>query len=189
MSITIRAYKESDFEFLWATFASRVEWLASKGLEGQWGAEPWDAADKERIHTKTHKELSLGARSWIAQVDAEPAGYLHVTPFRAEYLPFSETEDKPGKEMFAKMLVVHRKFKGAGVGEFLLRFLKGLAVEEGADWLRLDCWRGPPGKDGLVKYYEGHGFVRAREFVVPAKYSEEQEWPGQLLETKVADLR
>ncbi|KAF8196789.1 Sortase and related acyltransferase [Mycena galopus ATCC 62051] len=189
MSITLRAYTEPDFEFLFSAFNSCVVWMASKGLEGQWGAEPWGEDAKARLRAKIPKEDALGARRWIAEIDGEPAGYLDVTPFRPDYLPVSETEEKPGKEMFAKTLVVHRKFVGKGVGEFLLQFLKKLAVEEKADWLRLDCWRGPAGKDGLVRYYEGNGFVRAREFVIPPKPgAKEKEWPGQLLEIKVSSL-
>ncbi|KAJ7272531.1 N-acetyltransferase GCN5 [Mycena haematopus] len=188
MSIAIRPYTESDYEFLFAAFNSCVEWLASKGLEGQWGAEPWGDDTKERLRVEMLKDDALGARRWIAEIDGEPAGYLDVTPFRPDYLPVSETEDKPGKEMFAKTVVVHRKFVGKGVGEFLLRFLKKLAVEEKAEWLRLDCWRGPAGKEGLVRYYEANGFVRAREFVVPPKPAREKEWPGQMLEIKVSDL-
>ncbi|KAJ7708689.1 acyl-CoA N-acyltransferase [Mycena rosella] len=186
MSITIRAYSDSDFEFLFATFNSCVEWLANKGLEGQWGAKPWGADSKERLRAKIPVEDAKGARRWIAEVDGEPAGYMDVTPFRPDYLPVAET-DKPGKEFFVKTLVVDRKFVGRGVGEFLLDFAKRLAVEENADWFRLDCWRGPVGKDGLVKYYEGHGFSRAREFVIPLKVGE-AEWPGQLLEIRVNHL-
>ncbi|KAJ7777285.1 hypothetical protein B0H16DRAFT_1301946, partial [Mycena metata] len=96
-------------------------------------------------------------------------------------------EDKPGKELFLKTLVVHRRFVGRGVGEFLLQFAKKFAVEEKADWLRLDCWRGPVGKDGLVKYYLGNGFSRAREFA--ARAPDGKEWPGQLLEIKVGNLQ
>ncbi|KAJ6485845.1 acyl-CoA N-acyltransferase [Mycena sanguinolenta] len=187
MSITIRPFTEPDFEFLFGAFNSCVVWLSSKGLEGQWGAEPWGDDSKEKMRAKMPKEDALGARRWIAEFDGEPAGYLLVTPFRPDYLPFSETEDKPGKETFAKMLVVHRKFVGKGVGEFLLRFLKKLAVDEKAEWLRLDCWRGPAGKDGLVRYYEANGFVRTREFVVPRSEGEE-EWPGQMFEIKVSEI-
>ncbi|KAJ7132175.1 acyl-CoA N-acyltransferase [Mycena epipterygia] len=191
MSITIRPYStnsESDFEFLFAAFNSCVEWLASKGLQGQWGAEPWGAGVKERLRAKMPVEDAKGARRWIAEVDGQPAGYLDVTPFRPDYLPVSDQE-KPGKEFFVKTLVVDRKFVGRGVGEFLLDFAKKLAVEEKADWFRLDCWRGPAGKDGLVKYYEGNGFVKAREFANPPKGDEEAEWPGQLLEMRVSDLQ
>ncbi|KAJ7027930.1 acyl-CoA N-acyltransferase [Mycena alexandri] len=193
MSITIRrsytSDSESDFEFLWATFSSCIEWLVSKGHEAQWGAEPWGADVKERVRNKIPLEDAKGARRWIAEVDGESAGYLDITPFRSDYLPVA-AEDKAGKEMFLKTLVVHRKFVGRGVGEFLLQFVKKLAVEEKADWLRLDCWRGPPGKDGLVKYYLRNGFSRAREFVVPpGTQNNAKEWPGQLLEIKVSDLQ
>ncbi|KAJ7777281.1 acyl-CoA N-acyltransferase [Mycena metata] len=191
MPITIRPYtsdSQSDFEFLWATFNSCVEWLASKGLEAQWpgGAERWGADAKERLRSKIPLEDAKGARRWIAEVDGEPAGYLDITPFRSDYLPVT-AEDKPGKELFLKTLVVHRRFVGRGVGEFLLQFAKKFAVEEKADWLRLDCWRGPVAKDGLVRYYLGNGFSRAREFA--ARAPDGKEWPGQLLEIKVGNLQ
>ncbi|KAJ6581140.1 acyl-CoA N-acyltransferase [Mycena capillaripes] len=188
MSITIRPYTEDDFEFVFASFNSCFEWLAAKGLEGQWGTEPWGDDRKDNFRNQIPVEDAKGARRWIAEVDAVPAGYVDVMPCRPDYLPVSETEDKPGVELYVKRLVVHRKFVGKGVGEFLLKLAKGFAVEEKAEWLRLDCWRGPEGKQGLVKYYEGNGFVRAREFVVPSKKEEIKDWPGQLLEIKVSDL-
>ncbi|KAK7038146.1 N-acetyltransferase GCN5 [Favolaschia claudopus] len=186
MSITLRPFtsSESDSEFVWSCFSARVEWLASKGLDGQWGH--WDSDTKEKIRASLPADTAKGARSWIAEVDGAPAGFLQLTPFRAEYLPFDEKEDKPGKEIYVKALVVHPDFKGKGVGEYMLRYAKGIAEEEKADWLRLDCWRGPEGKDGLVKYYEGQGFARAREFVTPAPAPRAGEWPGQLLEMKIA---
>jgi GNAT superfamily N-acetyltransferase len=186
MPITLRPYTNSDadFDFLFAAFNSCIEWLAAKGLQDQW---PWGADVKQSLRTKIPEDAK-GARRWIAELDGEPTGYLEITPFRSEYLPSVESEEKPGTEMFLKTLVVHRGFVGRGVGEFLLGFAKGLAVEEKADWLRLDCWRGPAGKDGLVRYYEGNGFVRARAFVVPPKAEGGKEWPGQMLEIKVSDL-
>ncbi|KAJ7164493.1 acyl-CoA N-acyltransferase [Mycena filopes] len=187
MSITLRPYNsesEADFEFMFSTFNSCVEWLASKGLEAQWGAEPLGADAKDRMRNKVPEDDAKGTRRWITQLDGEPAGYMDLTPVRPDYLPVS-SDEKPGKEYFIKTLIAHRKFVGRGVGEFLLQFAKKLVVEEGAEWLRVDCWRGPPGKDGLVRYYLGHGFSRVREFVVPAKG---KEWPGKLLEIKVSDL-
>ncbi|KAJ6458643.1 acyl-CoA N-acyltransferase [Mycena vitilis] len=192
MSIAIRKAELSDFEFLFSAINSCVAWLASKGNEGQWGAEPWGDDVKEQKRAQIPDEDARGARRWIAEFDGEPAGYVDVNPFRPEYLPFSETEDKPGKEMYLKTLVVHRKFAGKGVGESMLRFAKKHAAEEKVDWLRLDCWRGPAGKDGLVKYYESQGFVRAREFVVPIPPKNQAnrgtEWPGQMVEIKISDL-
>lgn len=188
MAITIRlANSDLDFEFIFAAFNSSIEWLASKGLEGQWGTQPWGAEVMERVRTKMPDEDAKGSRRWIAEVDEEPAGYLELAPFRTDYLPMS-TEEKPGKELYVKTLVVHRKFLGQGVGEYLLKFAKKLAIEEKWDWVRLDCWRGPAGKDGLVRYYEKQGFARAREFTIPPKAPRKEEWPGQLLEMKISDV-
>ncbi|KAJ7156888.1 acyl-CoA N-acyltransferase [Mycena crocata] len=191
MSITLRSFStttDADFERFFATCNTCVEWLASKGLEGQWGAEPWNDDKKEKIRAKMPVEDAKGMRRWIAEIDGEPAGYLDVAPFRPDYLPVAP-QDKPGKEFYVKTLVVDRKFAGRGVGEFLLGFAKKLAVEEKAEWFRLDCWRGPPGKDGLVRYYERNGFSRAREFAASdPKTKNEEPWPGHLLEIKVSDL-
>ncbi|KAJ7636144.1 acyl-CoA N-acyltransferase [Mycena polygramma] len=189
MSITLRPFtnSEAEFEFLFAAFNSCVEWLAAKGYGEQWGPEPWGADIKERLRKNVLEEGARGARRWIAEVDAEPAGYLDITPFRPDYLPVSAQEN-PGTETFVKSLVVHRKFVGKGVGEFLLRHAKKVAVEERTEWLRLDCWRGPPGRDGLVRYYEEQGFVKAREFSEPPKKEGEKGRPGQLFEMKVGDF-
>ncbi|KAJ7623542.1 acyl-CoA N-acyltransferase [Roridomyces roridus] len=186
MSLTARSFSDSDFEFMFDAFNSAVVWLTSKGLEDQWGGEPWDDKVKEKLRNKIPIDKARGARKWIAEVDGQPAGYLEVTPYRPDYLPVSP-EEKPGKEFFLKMLVVHRKFIGRGVGEFLLDFAKNLAIEEKADWFRLDCYRGPEGKDGLVRYYEGKGFQKVREFANAPEGDEKKEWPGQLLEMKVSE--
>ncbi|KAJ7876245.1 hypothetical protein B0H13DRAFT_2668684 [Mycena leptocephala] len=152
-----------------AAFNSCVEWLAAKGLEDQWGAQPWGDDVKQRLRAKIPVEDAKGARRWIAELDGEPAGYLDITP---------SAPNASGAQSFV----------GRGVGGILLGFAKGLAVEERPEWLRLDCWRGPAGKDGLVRYYEGNGFVRARAFVIPPKAEDKKEWPGQMFEIKVSDL-
>ncbi|KAJ7281982.1 acyl-CoA N-acyltransferase [Mycena rebaudengoi] len=187
MSITIRPYHtdpEADLASLFATFDSCVEWLAKKGLEEQWGAVPWSAEAKAKIHAKILADTLKGGRRWVAEVDNVPAGHLCITPFRTDYLPVAP-DDKPGKECFVKELEVHRDFAGRGIGAKLLHFATALARDEGFDWIRLDCYRGPEGKDGLVRFYEGQGFVKAREFSIPSSTADKSPWPGQLLEMKL----
>ncbi|KAF8196791.1 hypothetical protein K438DRAFT_1825558 [Mycena galopus ATCC 62051] len=59
--------------------------MASKGLGGQWGAEPWGEDTKARLRAEID---ALSARRWIAEVDGEPAGYLLVMSFRPTISPF-----------------------------------------------------------------------------------------------------
>jgi hypothetical protein len=36
-----------------------------------------------------------------------------------------------------------------------------------------------------VRFYEGQGFVKAREFSIPSSIADKSPWPGQLLEMKL----
>ncbi|KAJ7281980.1 acyl-CoA N-acyltransferase [Mycena rebaudengoi] len=185
--ITIRPYhtdSEADIAFLFATFDSCVEWLAKKGLEEQWGAVPWSAEIKVEIHAQILADALKGARRWVAEVDNVPAGHICVTPIRAGHLP-AAADDKPGKECFVKQLVVHRDFAGRGIGVKLLHFAMALARDEGFEWIRLDCYRGAEGKDGLVRFYERQGFVKTREFNILPSTADRSPWLGQLLEMKL----
>ncbi|KAK7033374.1 N-acetyltransferase GCN5 [Favolaschia claudopus] len=178
LSITLRPYTSTDFEFLWSTIDSRIAWLTSKGLEGQWGAEPWDSEIKEQLRSRLVEDVRRGGFNWIAEVDGELAGFF-------------QTDDKSGEELYLRLLVVHTNFGGRGVGDFMLGFAKRFAGESKVDWVRMDCWKGVPGegKDGLVRYYEGKGFTRVRDFVVPAeRLKRATEYAGHLLEWKVVEV-
>ncbi|KAF7309484.1 N-acetyltransferase GCN5 [Mycena indigotica] len=179
---TIRPYNDKDFEMMFAAFNARVEWLVSKGLEDQWGAEPWGDDIRNKVIKSIPEEDAKGAKRWVAEVDGESVGWLVMTPFRSDYIPVTD-QDKPGNEAFLKTLLVKPGFSGRGIGEKLLEVAKQYAREEKAEWLRLDCYRGPAGKDGLVKYYESKGFTKARAFAVPGRKG--KEWTGQLLEMAV----
>ncbi|KAK7016326.1 N-acetyltransferase GCN5 [Favolaschia claudopus] len=191
LSITLRPYTSTDFEFLWSTIDSRIAWLTCKGLEGQWGAEPWDSEIKEQLRSRLVEDARRGGFNWIAEVDGQLAGFFQMTPFRPDYLPLLKTDDKPGEELYLRLLVVHTDFGGRGLGEFMLRFAKRFAGERKVDWVRMDCWKGVPGegKDGLVRYYEGKGFTRVHDFVVPAeRLKRVTEYAGHLLEWKVVEV-
>ncbi|KAK7038088.1 N-acetyltransferase GCN5 [Favolaschia claudopus] len=189
MPIILRPYTLADFDFFWSTINSRIKWLASKGLEGQWGAEPWDSAVREHMRARLPEDASKGAHNWIAEVDGELAGFMQLTPLRAEHVPFPKSEDKPGDELYLRLFLVHPHFRGKAIGDFMLDFAQTFALEKKVDWLRLDCWKGPEGKDGLVKYYERKGFTRRREFVVPPQGSRPTEYSGQLMELKVVKVQ
>ncbi|KAJ7065349.1 acyl-CoA N-acyltransferase [Mycena amicta] len=177
--VSIRPYEDKDFEAMFAAFNARVAWLTSKGLEGQWGALPWGEDRKTRLRSGIPGDTK---GVWVAVVDGESAGWLVITPYRSDYIPVT-ADDKPGKECFIKVLLVHPKFAGRGIGDRLLELAKESAIKDKAEWLRLDCWRGPEGKEGLVKYYEAKGFTKARAFATPK--GDGSEWTGQLLEMMI----
>nr|GAT56540.1 N-acetyltransferase GCN5 [Mycena chlorophos] len=189
MTITLRDYTKTDFEPMVNAFDARIAWLTSKGHTGQWGSEP--LAEERVVEMRAlmaPEHAAAGVRGWVAE-DSEngtSAGWLVVTPMRSEYVPGpteDQEEDKPGKECWLKLLLVNPEFGGRKVGDLLLEQAAKYAREDGAVWLRLDCWRGPEGQDGLVRYYESKGFTKVRPFVAPGR--REKEWAGQLLEMKI----
>jgi ribosomal protein S18 acetylase RimI-like enzyme len=60
-----------------------------------------------------------------------------------------------GDALYIHLLVVHRDFRGRGIGRLLLQWATERAVEMKRRFLRLDCWAE---NAALRSYYEKAGF-------------------------------
>ena len=65
---------------------------------------------------------------------------------------WGEQNDKSG---YIHSFTTNRDFKGNGIGYHILRMIEEKLLEQGFDYLRLDC---SPDIRGLCKYYENYGF-------------------------------
>ena len=190
MDILIRPSISSDIPHIIAAFDEAVIWLASKGQEGQWGTRPFsETRGEEKLVTKFEKDISGEGdegKAWTAELNGSFAGFISVGTVRANYILKTE-EEKDGKELFVKVLITNRKTAGKGVGPRLLDAARAYATHAHFDLMRVDCWRGPEGKQGLIGFYEAYGFRRLREFEVPAEETPSgKSWQGQLLEINLS---
>ena len=83
-----------------------------------------------------------------------------------DYVP---PADRP--ELYVQVLLTRASWRGRGVGARLVEHAAGLAREQGAERLRVDCWDGTP---DLPAAYERLGFARVGSFDVKG-------WPGAIL--------
>jgi len=187
-------YNDNDRAIIAEVFSSCIEWLnAEKATPEQWGSHPWR---KDQINEKADKVIKLG----INIVEMKPEGAQQKVPIglygtgeRMPYVPkdpkLSEGEEEDlSNELYLRVLLIHRKYKGHGIGSRLVQKAKEEAREKGKDWLRLDCYGGVEKdglrRDGLLKYYQSKGFTPVRPFAIWDK-ERECDWPGMIVEMKV----
>jgi GNAT superfamily N-acetyltransferase len=162
--VTFRKGTEADHASVLGMFDEAISWLASRGLEGQWGDRPWSESPT-RV-TGVRKLISRDG-FWVAESDGSPVGALIVDPKAPPYAPESKTP-----EMYVILLLVSRKSAGNRIGSRLLDKARDLGLEAGARRLRVDCWAG--GHGALVDYYRSQGFV-------PDNVVSVDGWPAQIL--------
>lgn len=179
-----------------------AQWLVSQGKTGQWGTEPFSTTPR-RIEQAT--EFANSGGLWLAVTassatvetpeSSEPAaaakedassdpdsrnsagavvGALTVGGMQSYVQPVTEPE------LYIRLLVTDRNWKGHGIGTMLLDHARKLARELGISLLRLDCYAGDDGK--LVKYYESQGFERTDAFEVKG-------WPCQVLAQRLEAVK
>ena len=166
--IRIRPGVPGDVDVVLGLFDTAIEWLVSRGLEGQWGTEPF-SGDEKRV-ARVRGWVDGGGLS-IAELDGEPVGAIALT----ETCPPHVAEvDEP--ELYVDLLITSRSRPRRGVGRALLDHARAQARARNIDLLRVDCWAG--GDGDLVRYYESQGFVRTSTFDV-------RGWIGQVFEQRV----
>ena len=164
----IRVGTAADAPVLIALFDEAVEWLVARGQTGQWGTEPFSAAEA-RVAQLTRMAEGGGLR--IAATGAgEPVGAIVL----GDRYPW--VEPAPVPELYVTALVTSRRHAGEDVGGALVRAAVAEARAAGIPLLRVDCWADAP---ALVAWYERQGFVRSGTFVV------ESGWRGQVLSLDV----
>jgi GNAT superfamily N-acetyltransferase len=106
-----------------------------------------------------------GGGLWFAQDGAQRAGAI-VLGGAPHYVP---PPDRP--ELYVQVLLTAAAHRGRGVGALLIAHALRLAVAQGAEQLRVDCWAGVP---ELPRQYERLGFRQVGGFQVG-------DWPGAVL--------
>ncbi|KAM0263052.1 hypothetical protein ACHAQJ_001431 [Trichoderma viride] len=88
-------------------------------------------------------------------------------------------ENADGASFYVEFLITDFRTGTArkGAGAALLQRARAYSVSRGAKALYLDCWAGNGG--GLVKFYNGQGFVKVADFLVERHDSD--GWPGSLV--------
>jgi GNAT superfamily N-acetyltransferase len=164
--VRIRPGAPGDADAVLALFDEAVEWLAARGQPEQWGTEPMSA--NERMVARVH-EWAAGDGLWMAEFGGAVAGALVV----GDAPPYVRAIEGP--ELYVELLLSSRRLAGRRIGARLLEHAVGLARDQGAAVLRVDCYAGAP---KLVAFYEQQGFVRDGSFVA-------RGFRGQVLSMRV----
>lgn len=149
----IRPAGPEDAPTVLSLFDDAVAWLVSRGLDGQWGTEPWsqDPARVERVRGLASEGL------WIAELPGaaggtDPVGALTATEEPPDYAPGAGE-----RELYIHMLLASRSHPGRRIGSLLLDHAREQARARGISLVRVDCWSG--GDGALIRYYEHQGFT------------------------------
>lgn len=110
--------------------------------------QPCTAADAAALLDRIAADGALGTSFAVAFADGEPAGLVAFTVLH------------PGVQLkgllFIKDLFVEARFRNAGIGEAILRFLAGFARERGIGRIDLTT---EPDNAGAQRFYERLGFA------------------------------
>ena len=147
--MTIEPGGAADADTLLALFDDAVAWLAARGQTGQWGTEPFSARP---VQVERAREWAAGGGLWLAR--AARARGRRAGPRRRPRL----RAPPPRPEVYVQVLLTASAWRGRGVGARLVEHAAGVAREQGAEQLRVDCWAGVP---ELPAAYERLG-LRAR---------------------------
>lgn len=166
-----RATKE-DLPPILKLFDEAVVWLNQRGIEKQWGTQPFTA----------HPELRERFMNWIdqevmfvARLRERVVGSLVLNPVAPEYIA-GRWESFPSSAFYLEAFATARDLAGQNIGRVLLDWAEGYTRATGRSTIWLDCWGDNP---DLVRYYQQRGFMPREEFLV-------KEWRGQLFEKQVA---
>ncbi len=162
VELSLRQGGVADEAAVLALFDESVQWLAGRGLAGQWGEEPFSARpDMLALVQRTLAENEVR----IAEHEGDTVGVLAVGS-SPPYVPGS-----PVPELYVALLLSSRRLHGNRIGARLLELAIEIARERNAQMIRVDCWAESP---RLVRFYESQGFTRQGFFDL-------RGWRGQIL--------
>lgn len=164
-ALEVRHGSADDVPRLLALFDDAVAWMVARGQTDQWGTEPWSALPSQGQRAQG---WAASGGLWFALEEGagdEPVGAI-VLGEAYDYVP---PADPP--ELYVQVLLTASTWRGRGVGGRLIEHAIGVAREQGAEQLRVDCWDGVP---ALPAQYERLGFERVGSFSVG-------DWPGAIL--------
>jgi GNAT superfamily N-acetyltransferase len=144
----VRLAGQDDMAAALQIFDARVAWLVARGRSGQWGERPFSDIGWFVDRFATWVE---DGSTWVAVDDAGVAGTVTVTG-RPEYAPPIDAA-----ELYVHALVTRDLPAVPGLGGVLLDHAEQVAVRQGVELVRLDCWAG--GDRALIRYYEQRGYT------------------------------
>ncbi|HCW52744.1 MAG TPA: GNAT family N-acetyltransferase [Clostridium sp.] len=139
----IRQAVSSDIPVIEDILLDAVIYLRKAGLENQWN----EANIKCECLSKEYRIEDF----YIAYDDNKAEGCMALTDFDLKYWP----EIEKGQSLYIHKLAVKREYAGRGCSHELISFAKDLALNNGADSLRLDC---NYYRKKLREIYENEGF-------------------------------
>jgi GNAT superfamily N-acetyltransferase len=164
LTMRLRPGGPEDHQSLLSLFDEAVAWLSARGLEGQWGSQPWSEQPERQSLVL---EMASKPGLTIAEIASDTVGALIISDSSPPYVPAASEP-----EVYVNLLLVSRRFAGRRIGSALLDRARTECRNRGRKLLRVDCWAG--GNQELVRYYERAGFTATDPFF-------QGDWPGQLL--------
>lgn len=177
-AVTLRPATEADVPAMLGLMDTAIAWLVSQGRTGQWGdGKEASISNPARVaqFTDLARPNSPIGSSWVATTDAGSIiGALSVGAAPDYVRPAA------GPELYVRLLITDRAWKGLGLGAFLVARARALGRAARVPVLRVDCYAGGDGK--LVRWYESVGFERAETFEAKGG-----TWPGQVLVMRLGE--
>jgi GNAT superfamily N-acetyltransferase len=156
-----------DLPVLLALFDRAVEWLVSRGQEGQWGSTPFS----ENAAMSDHLRQIVAAGD--LRVARDGGGAVVGGCVLGDAPSYAPASGEPA--CYLEAMVSDRRLAGGGIGSLLVADAVERTLAAGARLLRTDCWDGAP---GLVRWYERQGFEAGEVVLVGA-------WPARMLARRV----
>lgn len=169
--ISISQAQKDDLVSILNLFDEAVVWLCQRGLEKQWGTEPFSTLPKRREQFMKWIEQEI---MFVARLNERIVGSLALNPLAPWYIA-ARWEHFPSSAFYLEGFATSRAFIGQGIGRILLQWAEQYTCECGRTTIWLDCW----GENALlVRYYQQMGFTTHGTFMV-------KEWQGQLFEKQI----
>lgn len=127
------------------------QWLSAAGTD-QWS----DPEIGSQAITKWQQSIHDG-RTWVLL--AEDQALIGTVSRGPADRDFWQASDRPETGLYLYKLIISRSAPRRGLGGLVIDWLSRIAVLEGRDWIRIDCWRT---NYRLHKYYEDLGFTHVR---------------------------
>jgi ribosomal protein S18 acetylase RimI-like enzyme len=165
--ISIIPAQPSDIDTIQGIYDEIAHWLLSRGIR-QWLPEDFS-------RQRTLVSIERG-QLFLARQGETPVGM--VTLQWTDLLIWGDVAVDAG---YVHGLGVRRAFASKDIGGALLWWAGEMALAEGKDYLRLDCWSD---NFALCRYYERAGFTFKRFKVFQGKT---HEWRASLYEKKLTE--
>jgi GNAT superfamily N-acetyltransferase len=154
VSATVRPAELDDVPVIIEWRRQAAAWLATKGTD-QWSDAGLSA---EAFASRVRSSIAAG-ETWMAEVDEVPAATIAVDEWAN---PGLWTPAEQQESVIVHRMITDPKFRGHGLGGFLLDHADRVARARGKRFVRLDAWTT---NTQLHAYYERLGFRLVR--IVP----------------------